>query len=70
MKSVEDLILEKSYSTPYNANDLKDAYKLGQLNMLLELTKKLEGYPVNGLVRGIITEEKLSDVLMEISNEK
>jgi hypothetical protein len=69
MKTLDKFIEEKSYSYPFESKDLEDAYKLGKLNALLELTKKLQGYPVNGLVRGIITEEVLTNMLVEVENE-
>jgi hypothetical protein len=69
MKTVEDLITELNYSLPYGDNEIRKAYKLGQINLLLELANKVQGYPVNGLIRGIITEDQLTDKLVEVSND-
>jgi len=69
MKTIDKLIEEKSYCVPFNVNDLKEAYKLGQINILLELSKSTKGHFVNGLFRGIVTEEELSDKLVAVSND-
>lgn len=68
MKTIEELIKERAIALPYKENDLEAAYRLGQINMILELVNNLKGYPVNGLVRGIITEDQLTDKLVEVSN--
>lgn len=68
MKTIDEFIIENNVDDTSLEKEIKDAYKLGQINILLELTKSLVGYPVNGLVRGIITEEQLSDKLVEVSN--
>jgi hypothetical protein len=68
MKTIEQLITELSFSLPFQDSDLEAAYKLGQINTLLEIVQKLKGYPVNGMVRGIVTEEELNDKLVEVSN--
>lgn len=70
MKTIEQLITELEYSIPYGKNELETAYKLGQINILLELAQSVKGYPVNGLIRGILTEEELNDKLVEVSNEQ
>lgn len=49
---------------------MQEAYKLGMINILLELARNTTGYPVNGIVRGVITEEQLSDKLVEVSNDR
>jgi len=68
LKTIEQLITELEYSVPYGKNELETAYKLGQINILLELAQSVKGYSVNGLIRGIVTEEELSDKLVEVSN--
>lgn len=68
MKTIDELIDELSYSMPLSKSDLEQAYKLGQINTILELVQNLKGYPVNGLVRGIVTEDQLTDKLVEVSN--
>lgn len=68
MKTIEQLITERSIALPFKEDDLAAAYKLGQINILLEIVQALKGYPVNGLVRGIVTEEELNDKLVEVSN--
>lgn len=68
MKTLEQLIDELNYSMPYNESDLKKAYKLGQINLLLELAKSAKGHNINGLIRGAVTEEELTAKLVEIEN--
>ena len=68
MKTLEDLYKELSYSMPFGKDELELAYNLGRINTLLELVNELEGYPVNGLMRGIITQDKLDTKLVEASN--
>lgn len=68
LKTIDQLITELEYSVPYGKNELETAYKLGQINILLELAQSVKGYSVNGLIRGIVTEEELSDKLVEVSN--
>lgn len=53
---------------PFGKDELELAYNLGRINTLLELVNELEGYPVNGLMRGIITQDKLDTKLVEASN--
>lgn len=69
MKDIDKIINELNYCLPYNDNDLRDVYRKAQINLLLELSNMVKGYPVNGLVRGIITEEQLTDKLIEVSND-
>lgn len=69
MKTIEDLIEDLKYATPYDENDLKLAYKLGQINAILELAKNAKGHVINGLMRGAVTEEDLTAKLVEIENE-
>lgn len=68
MKTIDDLINELSFSMPFGKNELEKAYKLGQINTLLELSKNAKGHVINGLMRGAVTEEELSDKLVEVSN--
>ena len=67
--SVDNMIERLSYNLPYNEKDLREVYKQAQLDLLLELNGMLKGYPVNGLVRGIITEEQITDKLVEVMND-
>jgi hypothetical protein len=69
MKTIEDLINELSYSMPYDESDLKRAYRLGQINLLLDLARNAKGYVINGLMRGAVTEEELTAKLVEIEND-
>ncbi len=69
MKTIDDLINELSYSMPLSKSDLEQAYKLGQINILLELSQNAKGHVINGLMRGAVTEEELSDKLVEVTNE-
>lgn len=69
MQTLEQLIDELKFSTPFSEKDLKLAYKLGQINLLLDLSKNAKGHVINGLVRGAITEEDLTAKLVEIENE-
>jgi len=68
LKTLEQLIEERAIALPYKDVDLAAAYKLGQINMLLDLAKNAKGHVINGLMRGAITEEELTDKLVEISN--
>lgn len=68
MKTIEQLISERSVALPFKENDLEEAYRLGQINMLLEIVQQLKGYTVNGLMRGIVTEDELNDKLVEVTN--
>jgi len=70
LKTIEELIEECSIALPFKYKDMQEAYKLGMINILLELARNTKGYPVNGIVRGVITEEQLSDKLVEVSNDK
>lgn len=67
-QSLDQMITNKSYSMPFNNKDMEDAYKLGQVNLLIELNKMVKGMVVNGICKGIITEEELNDKLVEIEN--
>lgn len=69
MTAIDQLIEKLSYNLPYNEKDLRNVYKQAQIDLLLELNDMMKGYPVNGLVRGIITEEQLTDKLVEVSND-
>ena len=68
MKTIEELINERSIALPFKENDLAAAYRLGQINILLELARNAKGHVINGLMRGAVTEEELSDKLVEVSN--
>ena len=46
-----------------------EAFKQGQISILIELSKMVKGMVVNGIVRGIITEEELNDKLVEVENK-
>lgn len=61
MKTIKKLIEELSIAMPFKESDMDKAYRLGRLNMLVELLGEVKGYPVNGVVRGIITEESLKE---------
>ena len=69
MKDIDILIENLQYKLPYDEKDLRNVYRQAQINLLLELNDMMKGYPVNGLVRGIITEEQLTDKLVEVSND-
>lgn len=69
MKDIDVLIENLQYKLPYDEKDLRNVYRQAQINLLLELNDMMKGYPVNGLVRGIITEEQLTDKLVEVSND-
>ena len=66
--TIDELIKQLSYNLPFDEKDLRNVYKQAQIDLLLELSKQAKGYPVNGLVRGIITEEQLTNKLIEVSN--
>ena len=66
--TIDELIKQLSYNLPFDEKDLRNVYKQAQIDLLLELSKQAKGYPVNGLVRAIITEEQLTNKLIEVSN--
>lgn len=63
-KSLADLI--KKYST-MDRNDILDIYLTSRFNTLLELKDKIKGYPINGILGGVILEK---DINMWISDKR
>ena len=47
-----------------------ESFKQGKIAVLLELSKMVKGMVVNGICRGVVTEEELEAKLVEVENDK
>jgi len=69
MSKLKEFLKYKSFALPYSEKDLIEAYELGVITLLIELQDKIVGYPVNGLVRGVILEEEIIDRIKKLEEK-
>ena len=66
---IDATIHYKSYSQPYNDDDLEEMYWHGVLCMLKELKEKCIGYPIGNIITPALTERDLDAILRELEGE-
>lgn len=67
---INNFIKEKSYSLPFTEQDLTEAYNLGRQEVINELITKIIGYPVGGVVQGMVSENVLKEYKKELTKKK
>lgn len=64
----EEFFDSKSFHYPFGRCDLKDALELGKKLMLKKVQNRIRGQVVNGICVGVITEDDLFDLEIDLSN--
>lgn len=60
---VTKFLTKKKWAAPYTEADLKDAIKFGRQLALEEIKASMVGMVVNGTVKNVLTEEKLTELM-------
>lgn len=70
MSKKETLLSNMEMSFPLSQKDVRKVYLEAEIDALEQVQKLIKGYPVNGLVKGIVTEEQITQLLQEKKGER
>lgn len=66
----EEFLDNKNYHSPFSRNDLVDAIQLGKKMMLKKIQEKIRGQVINGVCVGVITEDDLFNIEIDLLNRR
>lgn len=61
----DELMEIMALATPLTENDIHQIYLQGQIKILERIKNKITGHPVNGIVRGIVDEFAINELLKD-----